>query len=57
MKLKKQLEQQNNALEVQKGGSADKKQLYLFKAEWCPHCVAFKPVWAALEKNTKKQLK
>tara|TARA_B100001758_G_C17963873_1_gene379788 strand:- start:136 stop:501 length:366 start_codon:yes stop_codon:yes gene_type:complete len=54
MELKKQLDQKNNSIEVQKGGSSDKKQLYLFKAEWCPHCVAFKPVWAELEKKYEK---
>jgi thiol-disulfide isomerase/thioredoxin len=29
------------------------KTLYLFKAEWCGHCVNFKPVWNELQKTEK----
>jgi thiol-disulfide isomerase/thioredoxin len=32
-------------------GGGEKKEIYLFKAEWCPHCVGFKPTWAKLEKE------
>ena len=36
-------------------GGGNKKEIYLFKAEWCPHCIGFKPTWKKLEKeyNTK----
>lgn len=40
-----ELKQQAN----QTGGSDVKKEVYLFKAEWCPHCTAFKPVWNKLQ--------
>jgi hypothetical protein len=32
-------------------GGGEKKEIYLFKAEWCPHCVGFKPTWKKLEKE------
>ncbi len=41
------------------GGAAnklDKPTLYLFKAEWCPHCVAFKPTWKDLEKKMESKV-
>ena len=47
----KKLEQ---SLKLQKGGS-DRKEVYLFKADWCGHCKAFKPVWEELEKNYKNK--
>jgi len=38
----------------------DKPMIILFYADWCPHCVAFKPTWdklaAKLEKNPKVQV-
>ena len=36
-----------NKLETQTGG-ASKKDVYLFKANWCPHCVNFLPQWEKL---------
>ena len=32
-------------------GGGDKKEVFLFKAEWCPHCVGFKDSWEKLQKN------
>jgi thiol-disulfide isomerase/thioredoxin len=40
---------------VMKGGS-DKNTLYLFKAEWCPHCVNFKETWKVLQDDMKGKL-
>jgi thiol-disulfide isomerase/thioredoxin len=37
---------------IMKGGS-DTNTLYLFKAEWCPHCVNFKDTWNFLQKDMK----
>lgn len=53
LKLKSQEKQLNNII-IQNGGSNNKEQgstLYLFKAEWCPHCVRFKNAWNDLKKN------
>ena len=32
-------------------GGADKKEVFLFKAEWCPHCTGFLDSWEKLQKN------
>jgi thiol-disulfide isomerase/thioredoxin len=37
---------------IMKGGS-DTNTLYLFKADWCPHCVSFKETWNFLQKDMK----
>lgn len=37
------------------GGGAGKTEVYLFKAEWCPHCVAFKSTWEKLQKELKNK--
>jgi len=36
---------------IQRGGGLN--TLYLFKAEWCPHCVNFKETWNFLQKDMK----
>lgn len=41
---------------IMKGGSNNTPTLYLFKAEWCPHCVAFKPVWKDLQEGLKNKM-
>ena len=33
------------------GGGEDKKELVLFRAEWCPHCRNFVSDWNDLEKS------
>jgi thiol-disulfide isomerase/thioredoxin len=35
------------------GASNEKKEIYLFKAEWCPHCVSFKKTWQSLQDKLK----
>jgi len=37
---------------LMKGGS-DINTLYLFKAEWCPHCINFRETWDTLQKDMK----
>ena len=32
-------------------GGNNKKELYLFKAEWCGHCRSFKEDWNKLQNN------
>ena len=49
LSLKKKLENQE-----QNGGAEEKKEVYLFKANWCPHCVHFLPSWEQLEKDHNK---
>jgi len=41
---------------IMKGGSGNTPTLYLFKAEWCQHCVAFKPTWAKLQESLKNKI-
>jgi len=38
------------------GNKQDKPTLYLFKAEWCPHCQDFKSTWKNLESNMKSKV-
>lgn len=35
----------------QTGGGSDKKDVFLFKAEWCPHCQKFMSQWKKLESD------
>ena len=35
----------------QTGGSSNNKDVYLFKAEWCPHCTSFLPSWEKLKED------
>jgi thiol-disulfide isomerase/thioredoxin len=47
-------------LYTQCGGSSSQAQpitLNLFKADWCQHCVSFKPTWDALQKNKQFNIK
>jgi len=43
----------------QNGGDAkdtnEKKQIYLFKAEWCGHCRGFKPIWEKIKDDLKNK--
>lgn len=48
----KKIEQKLN---IQSGGSQNKKEIYLFKAEWCGHCQAFKSTWKDLESTLNKK--
>lgn len=42
----------NNQKNMMVGGAAQSKtEVYLFKADWCPHCRGFKPTWEKLEKE------
>ena len=47
-------------LYTQGGGSSSNSSpitLNLFKADWCMHCVSFKPTWDALQKSGKFNIK
>lgn len=51
LKLKSIEKQQMSMFNMSGGGNANKPTVYLFKAEWCPHCVNFKPTWNDIQKN------
>ena len=38
------------------GGKKSKNTLYLFKAEWCGHCIGFKQTWTQLQKDFKNKI-
>ena len=37
------------------GGSSNKTDIYLFKAEWCGHCTAFKSTWDKIKSEYKQK--
>jgi thiol-disulfide isomerase/thioredoxin len=41
------------------GGNEDlsQKEVYLFKAEWCPHCQTFKKTWGELSEKFSNKYK
>lgn len=38
-----------------KENEEDKKDVFLFKADWCPHCQGFLPAWDKLKANYGKK--
>jgi len=48
--LKKKFELMNNGINLNGGGNND-ATLYLFKADWCGHCKAFKNKWEILNND------
>ena len=58
LKLKSQEKSLNNNL-IMTGGGNNKQNtptLFLFKAEWCPHCKVFKNTWDDLKKNMQSKV-
>ena len=37
-------------------GGGDINTLYLFKADWCPHCINFRETWDILQKDMKGKI-
>lgn len=54
LKLKSILDKKNGF--NMNGGAPNKKEIYLFKADWCPHCRNFKPTWDSLKNKLGKEL-
>lgn len=54
----KSMEKSLTALNMSGGGAKkqDKPTLYLFKAEWCPHCRDFKSTWNTLKSNMESKV-
>jgi len=50
LNLKKTMSQQKGGAE---GIEDSKKEIYLFKAEWCGHCKGFKPTWEKIKEEYK----
>jgi thiol-disulfide isomerase/thioredoxin len=55
IKLKNKIKNQDNKL-VMTGGKSNDKAIYLFKADWCPHCNQFKPIWSKLQDEMKNKV-
>ena len=49
--LKNQITSENQ----EQTGGAEKKDVILFKAEWCGHCIGFKKDWEKLQNKNKKK--
>jgi thioredoxin 1 len=47
-----ELKKKENMLQLG-GGDQNKPTVYLFKADWCPHCKSFAPVWDQIENELK----
>lgn len=43
---------------IMSGGSSTKSKntLYLFKADWCPHCINFLPTWENIKNNNEDKI-
>lgn len=58
LKLKSIIDKNNKkSISMSGGALKEAKTIYLFKADWCPHCVSFKPTWENLNKELNKELK
>jgi thiol-disulfide isomerase/thioredoxin len=64
LKLKASLEKKS-CLKCQSGqchkhtmlGGSNKKELFLFKADWCPHCQNFAKTWSDLKSELSNNIK
>ena len=55
-KYKKKYLSLRSEMNQQTGGASEpKKDVILFKAEWCGHCQGFKQDWEKLQKENKKK--
>lgn len=59
LKLKSIMDKNNKDSINMIGGSKlnEDKKMYLFKADWCPHCRVFKPIWNNLKNEFKDNIK
>lgn len=60
LKLKSIMDKnKNNSINMLGGASKlkDEKTIYLFKAEWCPHCRVFKSTWEGLKNELEDKIK
>jgi thiol-disulfide isomerase/thioredoxin len=56
LKYKNKYNKLRNNLSIQSGGKKKKNTLYLFKASWCGHCIAFKSTWDQLQTDLKNDI-
>lgn len=58
LKLKSKMDKKSeDKIIMSGGGSKIAKTMYLFKAEWCPHCRMFKDTWNSLKTGLKDKVK
>lgn len=52
------LKQKMQQIDMKGGASVENTaEIYLFKADWCPHCRAFKSTWDKLSSDLKSKYK
>lgn len=56
LKYKTKYFQLKNQTNYNMVGGNNKNTVYLFKADWCPHCIAFKPTWKTLQQNMEDKI-
>jgi thiol-disulfide isomerase/thioredoxin len=59
LKLQSIMDKNKDSINMSGGSynSSEDKKIYLFKANWCPHCRVFKSTWNNLKNEFKDRIK